>query len=190
MPFAILLLASGAAFAGTMYKWVDANGTIHYSDRPQPGATEVHIDTRAPASTPPPSVVLATTSAAGAELAEEFRYQSCAIVRPANDETLPNAFSLSVGWQIQPALRGGDRVTLALDGQLVAGVSPTGTSFTIAPIDRGTHTLMISIVDASGRGMCQSAPVTVHVRQPSLYSPARRPAPTPRPTPRPTPPRN
>lgn len=190
MPFAILLFISGAAFAGTMYKWVDANGTIHYSDRPQPGATELHIDTRAPASAPPPSLTLAPASASGAEPAEAFRYQSCAIVRPANDETLANAYSMSVGWQIQPGLRPGDRVTLALDGQLVAGVSPTGTSFTISPVDRGTHTLMVSIVDANGRGMCQSAPVIVHVRQPTLYSPARRPAPAPRPAPRPTPPRN
>ena len=105
----------------------------------------------------------------------------------SRDETLANAFSMSVGWQIRPGLRPGDRVTLALDGRLLAGVSPTGTSFTITPVDRGTHTLMVSIVDADGRGLCQSSAVTVHVRQPSLYSPTRRPVPTPRP--RPTPPR-
>lgn len=186
LPFAILLVASGAAFAGTMYKWVDASGTIHYSDRPQPGATEVQIDTRVPVGTVPPAV-RATTGDSSAEPAAEFRYDDCSIVRPANDETLANAFSMSVGWQIRPGLRSGDRVTLALDGKLLAGVSPTGTSFTIAPVDRGTHTLMVSILDADGKGLCQSSSVTVHVRQPSLYSPTRRPVPTPRP--RPTPPR-
>jgi len=189
MPFAILLLVSGAAFAGTMYKWVDVNGTIHYSDRPRPGATELQIDTRVPTGTPPP-VARVPVSTASTEPAEEFRYEDCSIVRPANDETLQNAYSMSVGWQIRPGLRSGDRVTLALDGTLVAGVSPSGTSFTITPVDRGTHTLMVSILDANGRGLCQSAPVTVHVRQPTLYSPARRPVPTPRPAPRPSTPRS
>jgi hypothetical protein len=30
----LLLAASGAAFAGDIYKWVDADGNVHYGDRP------------------------------------------------------------------------------------------------------------------------------------------------------------
>lgn len=189
LSFAILLLASGTVCAGTIYKWVDAQGTIHYSDQPRPGASELQIES-APRMSPPAPVVASATTASGATAdGEPFRYDSCAISRPAADETLQNAFSVSVAWQISPALRSGDRVTLALDGKLLAGVSPTGTSFTIAPVDRGTHTLMVSILDADGRGVCQSSAVTFHVRQPSLLSPPRR-APTPAPAPRPNTPRS
>ena len=81
-----------------------------------------------------------------------------------------------------------DALPLALDGKLLPGVPPGATSFTISPIDRGTHTLMVSILDADGRGVCQSAGVTFHVRQPSLLAPNRRPAPASRP--RPTTPRS
>lgn len=173
LSFAILLLASGTVCAGTIYKWVDAQGTIHYSDQPRPGASELQIES-APVRPPAPVVASATTAPRAAADGEPFRYDSCAISRPAADETLQNAFSVSVAWQISPALRSGDRVTLALDGKLLAGVSPTGTSFTIAPVDRGTHTLMVSILDADGRGVCQSSAVTFHVRQPSLLQPNRR----------------
>lgn len=176
LPFAIMLLASAAVSAGTIYKWVDGQGTIHYSDQPRPGATELQLESSPRVSPPAPSVASVPVSTRVAT-DTPFRYDSCSITRPANEETLPNAFSASVAWQISPALRPGDRVTLALDGKLLAGVSPTGTSFTITPIDRGAHTLMVSILDADGRGVCQSAAVTFYVRQPSLLSPTRRPAP-------------
>lgn len=168
-----MLLAAGAASSGTIYKWVDAQGTIHYSSQPTPGATELQIDSAPPQGASPASVpVPATASAAAA--AEPFKYTSCALTKPTNDEALPNAFSVSVAWRVEPALRPGDRVTLALDGKLQNGVSPTATSHTITPIDRGTHTLMVSVVDANGRGLCQSSAVTFHVMQPSLLSPTRR----------------
>ena len=44
------LLASGLA-AAQVYKWVDEDGVVHFSDQPRPGAEEVQIQ-RAPS---PPS---------------------------------------------------------------------------------------------------------------------------------------
>ncbi|MBV6417898.1 MAG: hypothetical protein CMLOHMNK_02674 [Steroidobacteraceae bacterium] len=175
------------ASAGTIYKWVDAQGTIHYSSQPAPGATELQIDAAPPRGASPANAP-APVADSSAAAAEPFRYTSCALTRPTNDQALPNAFAVSVAWRIEPALRSGDRVTLALDGKLQQGVSPTATSFSITPIDRGTHTLMVSVVDPNGRGLCQSSAVTFHVLQPSLLSPTRKTAPAPRP--RPAPPRN
>lgn len=184
LSFVLLLAVSGAAFAGTMYKWVDRDGTLHYSSQPVPGATEVHIDSAPPVGATETNAAraVADAPAAGAP-AQPFRYTSCAVTKPANDETLPNAYTASTAWRIDPPLRPGDRVTVALDGKLLAGVDPTATSYTIAQIDRGTHSLMVSILDPDGRGVCQSSAVTFHVRQPSLLAPTRRPAPAPRPTP-------
>lgn len=39
----ILSLLSGVAFAAGVYKWVDADGTVHYTDQPPPGATKEQI---------------------------------------------------------------------------------------------------------------------------------------------------
>ena len=190
LSFTLLLVMSGVALAGTMYKWVDQSGTIHYSSQPMPGATEVHIDSAPPVSASVASAARAVPSAPTAgESTESFKYTRCAVTKPLNDQSLPNAFSVAVAWQIEPALRPGDRISVALDGKLIQGVSPTATSYTITPIDRGTHTLMVSVLDANGRGVCQSAGVIFHVQQPSLLAPNRRPAPPPRPRPI-TPPRN
>ncbi len=190
LSFTLLLAMSGAALAGTMYKWVDPGGTIHYSSQPMPGATEVHIDSAPPVSASVTNAARAVASAPPTgESTGPFKYTSCAVTKPLSDQSLPNAFSVSVAWRIEPALRPGDRVTVALDGQLIQGVSPTATSYTITPIDRGAHTLMVSILDADGRGVCQSAGVNFYVQQPSLLAPNRRPAPPPRPRPT-TPPRN
>lgn len=184
LAFTLMLLAPAAAGAGTMYKWVDPQGTIHYSSQPVPGATEVHIDSAPPVSASVTNAARAVASPpSGAQSAEPFRYTSCAITRPANDQALPNAFSVSTAWRIEPPLRSGDRVTLALDGKLLPGISPTATSHTISPIDRGTHSLVVSILDPEGKGLCQSS-ITFHVHQPSLLAPNRR-APPPRPRPRP-----
>lgn len=173
--FTLMLLASSAAFGTTLYKWVDANGTIHYSDRPMEGATPIQIETAPPR--PPQSsaaAARATPAAESSASSEPFRYESCAITTPKADEMFMNSFSVAAAWSFRPALRTGDQVKLALDGALVQGVPAGATSFTIAPIDRGTHTLMVSIVDAQGRGVCQSPGVTFHVQQASLNSPARQ----------------
>jgi len=116
-----MLLAAGAASSGTIYKWVDAQGTIHYSSQPTPGATELQIDSAPPQGASPASVpVPATASAAAA--AEPFKYTSCALTKPTNDEALPNAFSVSVAWRVEPALRPGDRW---LAQQAVVQIAPS-----------------------------------------------------------------
>ncbi|WP_303905235.1 DUF4124 domain-containing protein [Thiohalomonas denitrificans] len=39
----VLLLASGAAGAGNLYRWTDANGVTHFGDKPGPGASAVEV---------------------------------------------------------------------------------------------------------------------------------------------------
>jgi hypothetical protein len=62
---------------------------------------------------------------------------------------------------------------VTLDGQPVPGVPPSGGQFTISPIDRGTHSLQVTIKDQNGATVCSSPAVTFHVHQPSLQSPTR-----------------
>ena len=39
----ILMLLAGMASAAGIYKWVDSDGTVHYTDQPPPGATKEQI---------------------------------------------------------------------------------------------------------------------------------------------------
>ena len=46
------MLASLAAFAGqaaVIYKWTDAQGVVHYSDQPVPGAQKIYTTNPVPA---------------------------------------------------------------------------------------------------------------------------------------------
>jgi hypothetical protein len=91
-------------------------------------------------------------------------------VAPTNDQTFPNALSVTAGVQLAPQQRPGDQVLLVLDGTRVPGLPTAGTSFTM-PIERGSHTLQAVVQDSTGHVVCQSASVTFHVLQPSALNP-------------------
>lgn len=47
----VCLLVAGPASAGKVYRWVDAQGRVHYGDRPAPGARDLQqLDTPRPAA--------------------------------------------------------------------------------------------------------------------------------------------
>ncbi|WP_370304674.1 DUF4124 domain-containing protein [Sinimarinibacterium flocculans] len=78
--FALLLLAAAfSAGAGQVYKWVDAEGRIHYSDTPRPGWKRVDLKVApgfAPATTQTPA---AQSGAEGEESPEraKLRAEEC-----------------------------------------------------------------------------------------------------------------
>ncbi len=41
--FTLMLLVGPMALAGPIYKWVDENGVIHYSDQPHENAQQIHL---------------------------------------------------------------------------------------------------------------------------------------------------
>jgi hypothetical protein len=100
---------------------------------------------------------------------DDFTYSSCTIT-PENDATYTNPTEVTIGVRTDPALRAGDEVVLAVDGQEVAAQA---TSFQMQPVNRGTHTVQVTIRDGFGRVLC-SASSAFHVIRPSLNSPARR----------------
>jgi hypothetical protein len=66
----VLTFAGAAAHAADVYRWVDAQGGIHYTDTWVPGSTLIKVDHHPRASdTPPPSArtVQNKTLAAGAQ---------------------------------------------------------------------------------------------------------------------------
>jgi type IV secretory pathway VirB10-like protein len=62
-----VLLAAGPA-AAVLYKWIDANGRVSYSDQPPPGNVKAEIVGGAP---PPPTAATATAPDAVREMANQ-----------------------------------------------------------------------------------------------------------------------
>jgi hypothetical protein len=166
--FTLMSLLCTVAFSATVYRWVDENGVTHYSDQPHENAEKVHVAApqtfQAPAVRAPPAQTAQPRTSSPA-------YQ-CQVVAPANDDTFPNAQSVSTSVQVVPALQDGDQVFLLMDGARVPGFPTQGGSFTISPIDRGQHTLQAVVQDTSGKVVCQSPSVSFTVLQPSVLNPA------------------
>ena len=168
--FTLMSIGCTLAIAGNVYKWVDENGVIHYSDQPHENAQKVQLkapQTYTAPKTPAPSPRIPASDPAAPV------YQSCAISAPTNDQVFTNTYEVTAGVLVQPAVRPGDTAVVTLDGQTVPGVPASGGQFTISPVDRGTHSIQMEVKDPSGATVCSSAAVTFHVQQPSLQSPTR-----------------
>ncbi len=181
--FTLMSLGCSVALATTVYKWVDENGVIHYSDQPHPNAQKLQVE----------GVQTYSSSAAAVRAPAESEqssaspnpYKGCAIAQPLDQQNLPNAQSVFIRVAADPMPRGGDRVFITMDGQGVNGGQPTGLSFNVTPIDRGAHSVQAQIRGADGQVLCQTPSVTFYVQQPNLLSPGFQGQPQPTTSPRP-----
>jgi len=174
--FTLIWIACSVASAGTtVYKWVDDNGVTHYSDQPHEKAAKVEVrdPTTYSAKDGPP--LSTPTPQEPKEKAAPGSYESCSVTQPTSNQVFLNVYSTLVSVDTVPALRPGDRVVLTLDGRPLTEKAAPQTSFTIDPIDRGTHTVEATVQDSTGRPVCTSPSVTFHVRQNSVKSPAHPP---------------
>ena len=177
----ILLSAlSGTPASGApAWTWVDANGTVHFSDRPEPGARQVELGGAQGFGSAAAPVVTAPRPASPRQQVAPSRYQAD-IVSPAEQETLWNTGGVvNVQTRVQPGLQPGHRYDLLLDGQR-RNAPTTSASVALADVFRGTHTLQIVVIDAAGAELTRSAARTFFVQQTSVLNPnsanARPPA--------------
>lgn len=164
--FFALVVAAGFARADTVYRWVDAQGNVHYSDHPHPGASKVRLpptQTYAPpqiGQSPAPEPLPPAAPTAG--------YSQFTLASPGKEATLWYVHEVTVTVNLSPDLRSGDTITYHLDGKTIG---PTqATSVTFKDVDRGEHTASATLNAANGASM-STGPVTFYVRQKSILSP-------------------
>lgn len=163
-----------------VYKQVNPDGTITYSDKPAAGAEEVKVPT-VPTYQPPK--VPEFTPYQKPEKPAPFAYDSLKITSPANDETIrENVGDVTVVLSVSPSLRPGHRIEYLLDGASVE--RSTQSSYQFKNMDRGSHNLTAQIVDESGN-VLNSSSVTVHLQRTSTLQPGRNPPAFPAPHPQP-----
>ncbi len=160
------LLAAVPVLAQEAYRWVDEDGVVHYSDRPDPKAEQIQLPeantttvrqySRGEAQPP-------ADEEGVAEPEEPFRYQSLSVATPGSDEHLWNIEGvLNVSLSLSPGLRPGHQVRVYFDGkaQMVSG-----TSFQLQDVYRGEHNLQAEILDETGKLMIRSRPSRFWVHQ-------------------------
>lgn len=171
LAFTLLCLACSLALAATVYRWVDENGVVHYSDQPHPNAEKMQVHA---AQTYKPSALDAPAGGGGASSTSSSSsspYRGCAVVQPQDGQAYANVDSLTVVVQTDPQLHQGDKVYVMVDGQAVNGGAPSGPQFVLSPVERGSHTAQAQVKDAGGAIMCQTPTVTFEVHQNSILNP-------------------
>jgi hypothetical protein len=167
-------LSGTTASSAPAWTWVDANGTVHYSDRPVPGARQVELagaqnfGAAAPTTPTPPATSAAQTAANTGPL-----YRLVDIVSPAEQETLWNiGTNLPVQVRFQPGLQPGHRYDLLLDGQR-RNVNTAAPRVTLPDVFRGQHSLQVVVIDAAGAEIMRSPARVFFVQQTSTLNPNR-----------------
>lgn len=185
MRIALILLGLAVTLVAQsqeIYRWVDKNGVVHYSDQPDsPNAVLINVIE--------PNAYEAQDSAPGTDRGsggageredETASYASLSIVSPTPDQVFFGADAVvNVVADLQGELQPDHSVVFFLNGNR----NPAdGLSADFSGLARGTYLLRASILDGEGRPVITSQQTTFHVRQPSVNSPQSPTAP-PRPTP-------
>jgi hypothetical protein len=175
----LLLGVALAASATDIWRWKDADGVVHYSDNPVPGAERVIISGSAPQSDVALPSPVATEAPAEAPARAPVRYTRCAVTKPTNDQVFFAVNSVDASVAVEPYLQPGDRVEVLLNGSPYPEWPETALGYTLTGLNRGSYTLTVRVVDANGRARCTGPVSNFHVRQPSIYSPQSPQAPKP-----------
>ncbi len=161
-----------AASGAPAWTWVDADGQVHFSDRPVPGARQVELTGAqgfgAPAARPAPTT---PTVAQPTEGAARAPYRAINIASPAEQQTLWNIGAmLTVQIEMDPPLSSAHRVDVLLDGQR-RNLNTASMQVTLPEVFRGTHTLQAVVIDATGAEVMRSPTRNFFVQQNSIQNP-------------------
>jgi hypothetical protein len=165
----LLLLITMPVLAANVWKWRDANGVVHYSDQPVPGAEQVSgLTSNSYTATP---VSKTASGSASTPAAAPPSYTNVEIWKPSQEMTVANTGGqVSVGVRVEPGLAQDHRLALYMDGKLVSGFPEHGMEYEMSEVERGAHTLVLTVVDAQGKRVIASSPVEFFVRQPSVLN--------------------
>ncbi len=149
------------------YRWTNADGTVHYSDKPTDGAEEIYLPESTRASRPyAQSNASITAAEEPVESTVPFSYESIEVSAPAPEETLWNIGGvLNVAIAVQPALQPGHQMRVYFDGE---ARMVSGSNFQIQEVFRGAHNIQAEILDENGQLMGRSLPNRFYVQQTSI----------------------
>ena len=173
----VCLLAGVACQAAAVYKWTDADGVVHYSDQPTPGAEKIQTGysaTRGGSTTP--AVTPATPKAAEKRrnLTSALEYEEFAIVSPTQNQTFFGDTAVTVKLHLVPELRANQAITWNLNGKVLDDQAPDATLFTLDNLPRGSYSLAATIVDQTTGESASAETISFVVQQPSVLAPLRK----------------
>jgi hypothetical protein len=172
-----------------IYKWVDKDGVVHYSDQPgSPDAKKVII--AAPNSYQGPAATAAPAPSRQGNGSQQEPaappYGSLRILSPTSKDSYFGAdATVPVTLALDGELQDGHSIVLFLDAARVKDFQ--GLSGQLTGLSRGMHFVRAAVLNEAGKPLVTSEQVTFSVQQPSIAKPPVGPAlrpPTPKPMPK------
>ncbi len=161
---------AGPAVATEVYKTVDPNGVVHYTDQP-PGKNAKPIvlppiQVVGPASSPSSSTPSAAP--AGPDMTGAAPL-SVSIVSPAPDETFRSDDRvLPVSVRMNQPLPEGYGLLYMLDGTAQNAAPTRALNYSLEGVERGEHMVTVVTVNGAGKEVGRAAPVIVHMKPPTV----------------------
>lgn len=177
---AVMLMAAPWSYA-EVYKVVDADGNVIYTDQPPDSAAKPEklrelsiISPQVPARAGQPIEFGVEPEAKEVPIRDLRRaHQGFRIVSPQPEEALwGTGNSATVSWTSSAPLNAGMGVALFVDG---VAQEPTNAPVTVlTSLDRGEHKVYAELWDDSGRKIATTPIVTFYIMQNSIQFPQRR----------------
>ena len=160
------LIALNSPVQADIYKSVNDEGVIEYSDQPRDGAEKIKVKNPQSITLPKGADVFASqNSDTDAATDSEATYQRVTITQPANDSAFNSGNGLvSVSSETTPALQAGHSLQLVMDGTPYN--SNQSGSFGLSNVDRGTHQLQVNVIDGAGKTLISSDITTFTLHRP------------------------
>jgi hypothetical protein len=176
LPILVLLWPLAALAEGEIYKVVDENGNVTYTDqRPSSGAQPMDLPELSIIKTDPPQSVTAQAAENDPNrplTTRELRRQlsDFRILQPQPEETFwGTGNQVTVSWGSDRDVPPGLSARLYVDGQ--AQAAPATGSVTLT-LDRGEHNVYVELLDSRNRRVLTTSTVTFFVKQGStLFNP-------------------
>jgi hypothetical protein len=172
----LLFLALPLSAPAKIYRTVDEQGNVVFTDEPPPAGAESEEVTLPQINTTPPPEPRPDLAPEPNEPAEEpaATEYGVAITDPSDETTIPmGPGNFTVSGVVRPSLGSGHKVQLFMDG-VAQGDPQTTPSWQLTNVFRGAHDLTIAVIDGEGNQLAVSDPVRVYVLRPSVNYPNRK----------------
>jgi|GWRWMinimDraft_6_1066014.scaffolds.fasta_scaffold51954_1 hypothetical protein len=164
---ALLLLPLGS-MADAVYRTIDAQGNVVFTDTPPTDATPAdRIEIRPTNTVRPPETLSRPAPVETPEEESEVVTYKVEITEPANETSFPRGpGNFSVKAAVSPELSEMESLQLFIDGT-PSGEPQRSPTWDLTNVFRGAHDLTVEVLDGSGKTIVRSEPVHVFVQRPS-----------------------
>jgi hypothetical protein len=132
--------------ADTVYKTVDENGNVIFTDKPSEEAEEVKIQ-KLENTIGNPNPAKYRPSMPKSEN-DSTSYKSFSVSSPENGAGIrSNNGNVSISLSLEPGLNPGHKILVSMDGEQIG----SGLAVSLQNVDRGTHSISAKVVDGNGK---------------------------------------